>query len=79
MITEKNYQVEILRISDATIGRNGNRIENASFVLNGKMIQLTPNENGNNLHSGPDGFEFMMWEAENKRTGGCFPSSQPGW
>ena len=48
----------------AFIGRNGNRIDQAAFVLNGKKIQLTPNENENNLHSGPDGFEFMMWEAK---------------
>lgn len=48
----------------STIGRNGNRIDQASFVLNGEKVQLTPNENGNNLHSGPDGFEFMVWEAQ---------------
>ena len=47
----------------ATIGRNGNRINGASFMLNGKKIQLTPNENGNNLHSGPDGFDKKMWTA----------------
>ena len=61
----------------ATIGRNGNRINGASFMLNGKKIQLTPNENGNNLHSGPDGFEFMMWEAETKEQAVAFHHHSP--
>ena len=38
----------------ATIGRNGNRIANASFTLNGKTYELDKNNNGNNLHSGLD-------------------------
>lgn len=46
----------------ATIGRNGNRIENASFELNGVKYQLAANENGNSLHSGPDGYEYRFWE-----------------
>ena len=41
----------------ATIGRNGNRIANASFELSGVKFQLAANENGSNLHSGPDGYE----------------------
>ena len=49
----EDYQVNSPHFG-ATIGRNGNRIKNASFVLNGKKIQLTPNEKENNLHSGPD-------------------------
>lgn len=48
----------------ATIGRNGNRIANASFALNGVTYSLQANENENNLHSGPDGYEFMLWDAE---------------
>ena len=38
----------------ATIGRNGNRIGGAKFTLNGKVYELAPNNNGNNLHSGLD-------------------------
>lgn len=41
----------------ATIGRNGNRIAGAKFSILGKEVVLPQNENGNNLHSGPDGFE----------------------
>lgn len=37
--------------SAALIGRVANRIENASFSLNGKTYQLEANENGNCLHS----------------------------
>lgn len=48
----------------ATIGRNGNRIGGASFMLNGKTYTLVKNERDkNNLHSGPDGYEFRMWDA----------------
>lgn len=46
----------------ATVGRNANRIKNACFILNGKTHSLTPNENGNNLHSGPDYYFKRMWK-----------------
>lgn len=48
----------------ATVGRNANRIRGASFSLNGKTVSLTPNENGNNLHSGPDSFHHRLWTVE---------------
>lgn len=35
------------------------------------------NENENNLHSGPDGFEFMMWDAEVKEDGVAFHHHSP--
>ena len=45
----------------ATVGRNANRLKDSTFRLNGKSYHLTPNENNNNLHSGPD-FNFQrMW------------------
>lgn len=46
----------------ATIGRNANRIELAAFFLNGMRYQLNPNENGNNSHSGPNGYQHRFWE-----------------
>lgn len=46
----------------ATVGRNANRLKDACFVLNGRTYALTPNENGNNLHSGPDFFSKRMWQ-----------------
>ncbi len=45
----------------ATVGRSANRIQGASFSLNGKTCALTSNENGNNLHSGPNCYHTRMW------------------
>ncbi len=47
----------------AVIGRNGNRIENGRFSIGDQEIVLAQNENTNNLHSGPDGFEKKLWKA----------------
>ena len=59
---------EEYRVNDgylgATVGRNANRIGGSSFPLNGKTVQLPPNENGNNLHSGADSFHLRLWELE---------------
>lgn len=46
------------------IGRVANRIESASFLLEGKKYTLMQNDGNNNLHSGPDGFETRLWQAE---------------
>ncbi len=48
----------------AFIGRNGNRIANASFTINGTKYNLENNDNGNNLHSGFKGYNNFMYEAE---------------
>lgn len=48
----------------ATIGRNGNRIDQAKFSIDGREYQLVQNEFENNLHSGPDGFDRMLWEVK---------------
>ena len=45
----------------ATVGRNANRLKDSAFELNGRTYTLTPNENSNNLHSGPDFFFQRMW------------------
>ena len=51
----------------ASIGRNANRIGNASFVLNGKKIQLSENDHGNQLHGGgKNGFAFKYWNVLSK-------------
>lgn len=49
----------------AIIGRNGNRIAGARFSIYGKEYQLAKNENENNLHSGPNGFEKKIWTVKN--------------
>ena len=48
----------------AIIGRSGNRIENSRFFIDDKEVVLAENENHNNLHSGPDGFEKKLWEVK---------------
>lgn len=48
----------------AVIGRNGNRIADAKFTLNGKEYRLAANENGNSLHSNPDGYEQRLWKVK---------------
>lgn len=46
----------------ATVGRNANRIKNASFRIGGREYRLTPNEHENNLHSGPNAYHIRLWK-----------------
>lgn len=46
----------------ATIGRNGNRIRDSRFTIDGKEYKIDENENHNNLHSGKNGFNSVIWE-----------------
>ena len=46
----------------AIVGRNANRLKDASFTIGDRTYHLTANENGNNLHSGPDCFHTRMWK-----------------
>lgn len=48
----------------ATVGRNGNRIANAKFVLNGKEYTLDVNNGPNNLHSGLNFYSYRNWEVK---------------
>lgn len=48
----------------AVVGRSANRIRGAAFHLNGREYHLAVNENGNNLHSGPDCYHLRMWTVE---------------
>lgn len=48
----------------AAVGRNGNRIKDGKFSINGKEYQLEQNENENNLHSGSNGFHNRLWEVK---------------
>ena len=43
------------------VGRVANRISGARFDINGQRYELPKNENGNNLHSGPIGFDRVNW------------------
>lgn len=46
------------------VGRNANRVSNASFTLNGKVYELDKNEGNNNLHSGFNPYSKRMWNVE---------------
>ena len=46
------------------IGRSGNRIDKGRFTINGETYQLTVNDNENNLHSGPDGYDIRRWDVK---------------
>ena len=46
----------------ATVGRSGNRIAGSCFEIGGKTYRMTPNENANNLHSGPDFYHDRLWK-----------------
>lgn len=46
----------------AIVGRNANRIKDSSFMMGDTKVRMIPNENENNLHSGPDTFNLRMWD-----------------
>ncbi|MBR3035885.1 MAG: galactose mutarotase [Lachnospiraceae bacterium] len=52
----------------ACIGRNGNRIDNARFTLNGKTYELAETQPTVNLHSGPNGYCKRKWNFETEVT-----------
>ena len=45
----------------AVVGRSANRIQGSAFTLGSKEYHLQANENGNNLHSGPDCYHLRLW------------------
>lgn len=48
----------------AAIGRYGNRIANGEFTLDGVTYQLPKNNNGQTLHGGPGGMDYVVWDAK---------------
>jgi aldose 1-epimerase len=53
----------------AIVGRVGNRIANARFELDGKIVELSANKPPNHMHGGFKGFDKQVWEAEPMATG----------
>lgn len=48
----------------ASIGRYANRIAGASFILDGETVTLDPNERGNCLHGGSNGWQGHVYDVE---------------
>lgn len=46
----------------STVGRNGNRIHNSTFFINGVQYFLDKNEGNNNLHSGFNCYNKRFWD-----------------
>lgn len=48
----------------AIMGRNTSRVSGARCVIDGEEYRLADNDNGNNAHSGPHGFERALWRID---------------
>lgn len=46
----------------ATVGRTANRIARGSFVIGDTKVQMNCNDGNNNLHAGPDGYSYRLWQ-----------------
>lgn len=53
-IDEPNYM-------GCTVGRYGNRIARASFVINSQRFALSVNDGSHHLHGGAEGFDRRLW------------------
>jgi len=52
--------------SGRIVGPNANRILGARFRIDEEEYELKANDGGNNLHSGPDGFDKKIWDVTQK-------------
>ena len=48
----------------AIVGRNANRIKDGRFLIGDRVIQLDTHDNGNSLHSMPNGFNHRLWQVD---------------
>ena len=64
---EINYKSNPLYLG-CIAGRYANRIANGQFLLNGKLVKLTQNDNGNHLHGGQKGFSSKLWDVVEHKT-----------
>jgi aldose 1-epimerase len=56
----------------SSVGRVANRIAGGRFVLEGQSYQVTLNDGPNALHGGKAGFDQMLWQVAESKTGPNF-------
>ncbi len=61
---DPNDYVTLEGLMGAVVGRNANRIKNASFIMNNRTYTLPVNERYHSLHSGPDFYACRIWSVE---------------
>lgn len=54
----------VSRVVGAAVGPVANRIGRGEYEIDGVKYALERNNNGNTLHSGPTGFDKVVWEVE---------------
>lgn len=59
----EDYEADNGSYQGATVGRVANRIDSASFTMDGAIYMVTDNDNGNCLHGG-DGFSYRIWKID---------------
>jgi aldose 1-epimerase len=59
------------------VGRYANRIARGRIELNGKIYQLSINNEPNTLHGGPNGIHSVVWDAEETEDGVLFSYTSP--
>lgn len=59
---KKSFQIEGAPYFGAVIGRYAGRINNGTFNLNGKQIQLNKNHGKHTLHGGLNSFSNVFWK-----------------
>ena len=61
----------------AIVRRYGNRIAKGTFSIINQTYHIPPNNNGNALHSGPEGFSTKMWTVTTKMDSALFTLVSP--
>ena len=65
----KSFNLESAPYFGATVGRFAGRINNGTFCLNGKTINLNQNNNNHSLHGGNVGFSQKIWKVKEVHNG----------
>ena len=66
------------------VGPLANRVRGGRFALDGEVVRVATNENGNTLHGGPDALDRQVWEVvESSEARAVFAHTMPdgykGW